>query len=300
MRSRTMTSRARLGGLALVALGLLAACGGDGGDGGGDRPSVSPTRTPTATLPGTGEPTSEAPTETPTVSPTETPTETPTPSPTPSPSPSPTRTPSIEVPSPTRTPSATTPPQETSTPSETASASETPTATPSTETTPDATEADAGEDPSADDGVPPWVWWALAALLLGCVVAVPLVVRARRRAAWRRDVERQESEVEWFARELLPELRRAGSHEEMAGGWAVSQNRVAAAEDALTVLESAAPDEAGRERARTLRDALRSARDRMRQLTAPAPPGTWALDLDTLMIDLETALRPASPTPPPG
>jgi hypothetical protein len=297
VRSRAMTSRARLGGLALVALGLLVACGGTGGD--GDGPSVSPTRTPTATLPGTGEPTSEAPTETPTVSPTETPT----PSPTRTPSievPSPTRTPTATVPSPTRTPSATTPPQETTTPSETASASETPTASPSTEAAPEATEADAGEDPSADDEVPPWVWWAVAALVVGCVVAVPLVVRARRRAAWRRDLERQESEVEWFARELLPELRRAGSHEEMAGGWAVSQNRVAAAEDALTVLESAAPDEAGRARARTLRDALRSARDRMRQLSAPAPPGTWALDLDTLMIELETALRPASPTPPPG
>ena len=147
--------------------------------------------------------------------------------------------------------------------------------------------------------MPSWVWWVAAAAVLGCLVAVPLVVRGRRRASWHRELERQEAEVEWFARDLLRELRLAGSHEEMAGGWAVSQKRVAAAEDELTVLESTAPDEAGRTRARSLRDALRDARARMQRLVAPGPHDTWALDLDTLMIELEGTLRPAaSPTPP--
>ncbi|HEU4337658.1 MAG TPA: hypothetical protein VFR45_10115, partial [Nocardioides sp.] len=113
--------------------------------------------------------------------------------------------------------------------------------------------------------MPPWVWWVAAALVLGCVVAVPLVVRARRRAAWRQRLQRQQAEVEWFARDLLRELRAAGSHQEMAGGWAVSRARVTAAEDELTVLESTAPDEAGRDRAQSLREASRHARDRMQQ-----------------------------------
>jgi len=143
------------------------------------------------------------------------------------------------------------------------------------------------------------VWWVAAAVVLGCLVAVPLVVRARRRSSWQRELERQEAEVEWFARDLLRELRLAGSHEEMAGGWAVSQKRVAAAEDELTVLESTAPDAAGGARARALRDAVRNARARLQRLAAPGPHDTWALDLDTLMIELEGTLRPAAaPTPP--
>ena len=146
--------------------------------------------------------------------------------------------------------------------------------------------------------MPSWVWWVAAAVVLGCLVAVPLVVRGRRRAAWQRGLERQESEVEWFARDLLRELRLAGSHEEMAGGWAVSQTRITAAEDELTLLESTAPDEAGRTRARSLRDALRSARARMQRLAAPGPHDTWALDLDALMIELEGTLRPTAPPPP--
>jgi predicted nuclease with TOPRIM domain len=85
----------------------------------------------------------------------------------------------------------------------------------------------------------------------------------------------------------------------MAGGWAVSQGRVAAAEDGLTVLESTAPDDAGEARARALRDAVRDARARMQRLVAPGQHDTWALDLDTLMIDLQSTLRPAAtPTPP--
>ncbi|MBM7514967.1 hypothetical protein JOD65_004511 [Nocardioides cavernae] len=281
-----MTRRVRLGGLLLVGLGLLAACGGSGGEGGG--PTVSPTRTPTATeLPSpTRTPTATLPSPTRTPSGTGTPTQTPTETPTETVTETPTATPTETV---TETP--------TETPTETVT--ETPTETP-TATAPEAPEEEAAEGQSdEDEGVPSWVWWVVAAVVLGSLVAVPLAVRARRRASWRRELERQESEVEWFARHLLRELRLAGSHEEMAGGWAVSQRRVAAAEDELTVLESRAPDEAGGARARSLRDALRTARARMQRLAAPGSHDTWALDLDTLMIELEGALRQgASPTHP--
>ena len=286
MRPSVMTRRVRLGGLLLVALGLLAGCGGSGGEGEG--PTVSPTRTPTATeLPSpTRTPTATLPSPTRTPSGTETPTQTPTETPTETVTQTPTETPTETV---TETP--------TETPTETVT--ETPTETP-TQTPTEAPEDQAAEGQSGeDDGVPSWVWWVAAAVVLGCLVAVPLVVRGRRRASWQRELERQEAEVEWFARDLLRELRLAGSHEEMAGGWAVSQKRVAAAEDELTVLESTAPDEAGRTRARSLRDALRDARARMQRLVSPGQHDTWALDLDTLMIDLQGTLRPAAtPTPP--
>jgi hypothetical protein len=257
VRTSSMTPRTGLVGLLLPVLGLLAACGGDAGDGEG--PPVSPTRTPTATE-----------------------------------LPSPTRTPTATLPSRTRTPSATESPSETAAPTRSPEPTQTPTQTP-TESAQPSPETEASEEqPSQDEGVPAWVWWVAAALVLGGIVAVPLAVRARRRAAWRRELDRQESEVAWFARALLPQLRSAGSHEEMAGGWAVSQTRLTVAEDELTVLESTAPDEAGRTRARSLRDASRHARSRMQQLAAPGPHDTWALDLDTLMIELEEMLRPAA------
>ena len=52
----------------------------------------------------------------------------------------------------------------------------------------------------------------------------PLVVRARRRSAWDQELAAEEGEVSWLARELLPELRRAASREEVAGGWTVSRH----------------------------------------------------------------------------
>jgi hypothetical protein len=142
------------------------------------------------------------------------------------------------------------------------------------------------------------VWWLLAAVLLGAAAAIPLLVRARRRKAWRLRLADAESGVRWFAADLLPGLRQVGSRDEVAGGWAVGSPRVADAEDRLTVLESTAPDDAGRERARSLRDATRLARERMEQLVAPGPHDTWALDLDAIMADLDAALGPARPAPP--
>ena len=146
------------------------------------------------------------------------------------------------------------------------------------------------------------MWWVLAALVLGSAVAVPLVLRARRRSAWGRALAEGEGEVAWLARELLPELRRGGSLEQVAGGWAVGRTRVTAAEDRLTVLESTAPDDVGRERARALREASRRAQAGMERLTGSGPHDTWALDLDAVIDDLEHVLRPSPDTsvPPPA
>ena len=271
---------------------LLVSCGGGDG-GGGARPSISPTRTPTASLPSP---------ELPSI--TRSPTRTGSPE-RPSPTRSPGRTESPERPTPTRSPEQTEspePPAPTPSPEQTASPTEPLTQGGSAIPTqnPDATDAPSpdsteGQDEAAppaaeDEGVPSWVWWLLAALVLGTAVAIPLVVRARRRNAWRRDLTEAEGELTWFARELLPGLRQVGSREQLAGGWTVGQPRVAAAEDRLTVLESTAPDEAGRARARSLRDASRWARGRMQQVTGPGSD-TWALDLDTIIADLETVLR---------
>ena len=260
----------------LVVLLLLVSCGS--GDGGEDaRPTVSPTRTPTATLPSP---------ELPSV--TRSPTRTGSPE-RPTPTRSPERTDGPQQPGPTRSPEAESPEGPL-----TEGGSALPTQDPAaTETlVPDSTEAEnEAPAPAEDEGVPPWVWWLLAALILGTAVAIPLIVRVRRRNAWRRDLAEAEGELAWFARELLPGLRQVGSREQLAGGWTVGQTRVAATEDRLTVLESTAPDDTGREHARLLRDASRQARSRMQQLTGPGPNDTWALDLDAIIADLEVMLR---------
>ena len=91
--------------------------------------------------------------------------------------------------------------------------------------------------------------------MLGAAIGIPLLLRSRRRAAWRAELAEAEGELAWAARELLPGLRTIGSREQVAGGWTVAAPRVAAAEDRLTVLESSAYDEGSRARARELRDA---------------------------------------------
>jgi len=127
-------------------------------------------------------------------------------------------------------------------------------------------------------------------------VTVPLLVRARRRRAWRADLSAAEDEVAWFARMLVPELRQAGSPERVAGGWTVAASRVSAVEDRLTALEASAPDDAGRARTRTLRDAVRSSRGRMQELLGSAAPDTLSHGLDAIAAELEAALRAASPS----
>jgi hypothetical protein len=241
----------------LLVVLLLISCGGcgggDGGGGEGGRPTVSPTRTPTATLP--------------------------------------------ELPSPTRSPDLTERPEEPAAQPSSSPPAQEPTAetpAPTAQETTGPADAPADEPAQAsgeDEGVQAWVWWLLAALVLGSLVGIPLIRRARRRDAWRREVVEAEGELAWCARELLPGLRRADSRAQVSGGWAVGRVRVVAVEDRLTVLESTAPDETDRQRARSLRDAARHARVNMERLIGPEPRDTWALDLDVIIVDLEVALR---------
>ena len=117
------------------------------------------------------------------------------------------------------------------------------------------------------------------------------VVRARRRR-WRERLEAAETEVGWLARELLPQLRDTGSLERVAGGWQVGLPRVTALEDELTVLESSTKKVEDAARARTLRDAVRSAHARVDSLVAGGGQDIWALDLDEIVALLESALTP--------
>jgi len=132
------------------------------------------------------------------------------------------------------------------------------------------------------------LWWVLAAIVIALAVGIPLLVRARRRSAWRDEFASAEGEVAWFARTLIPDLRRLSSPAEVVGGWNVAQSRVVAAEDRLTALQPTAPDDETRNRVTALRDAVRAARDRMGQAATPE-------QLDSVAADLEQALRPPPP-----
>lgn len=140
-----------------------------------------------------------------------------------------------------------------------------------------------------------WLWWLLAALIVALAVAAPLLLRARRRRAWQADLEAAEGEIAWFARVLVPELRLAESLDQAAGGWAVGSSQVSAIEDRLTALEATAPDDTGRTRARTLRDAVRAARNRLQILLTAGQVDTFQRDLDAVAAELERTLEVPQP-----
>jgi hypothetical protein len=138
------------------------------------------------------------------------------------------------------------------------------------------------------------LWWLFAAVAVALAVGIPLLARARRRQAWRSDLGAAESEVAWFARMLIPDLRRAGSADRIAGGWGVAASRVSALEDRLIALEMSAPDDAGRARALDLRDAVRSSRVHLEELVRSGASDTLMRDLDAIAARLESALQVAS------
>jgi hypothetical protein len=172
-----------------------------------------------------------------------------------------------------------------------AAASPTPTQTPpSTAAAPAATATDPADATSS--------WWLLLAVVVAAVVGVLLVLRrSRRRTAWRSELDDAEDEVAWLARTLIPELRRAASPEQAAGGWLVGSNRVGALADRLTALEATAPDEAGRARARELRTAVRTASSRLDSVISSGRLDNLQWDLDAVAVDLETAVDDRSPSP---
>ena len=285
-------------GLIVLAL-LLAGCDGDGLEGAGTRtpspsvalPTASATRSPIRTE-------TPMPTEAPSPTATRTPIRSETPTPTEAPSPTATRTQpatptTSEAPTPTRTVTATETETETASPTPTLSPSETPTPSPTESPTPSPSPS-AQAASTEDDGSPAWLWWLLAAVAVALAVGIPLLARARRRQAWRSDLGAAESEVAWFARMLIPDLRRAGSAGQIAGGWGVAASRVGALEDRLIALEMSAPDDAGRARALALRDAVRASRVHLEELVRTGATDTLMRDLDAIAARLESALQVAS------
>ena len=139
------------------------------------------------------------------------------------------------------------------------------------------------------------MWWLLGALVVALAVAIPLLVAASRRRAWRADLAAAEQEVGWFVQTLLPTLQQAGSATAVSGGWGVGEARVAAVEDRLTALAASARDDAGRARALALRDGVRLARERIRNL-AGSGAADLSRDLAAVAADLAATLR----LPPPA
>jgi hypothetical protein len=124
-------------------------------------------------------------------------------------------------------------------------------------------------------------------------VAIPLIVRARRRRAWTDELTAAVADVTWFAQELIPQLRSVGSPDQVAGGWAVGSGRVTAVEDRLVGLEATAPTDADRTRAGTLREAVREARQELDRRVAPGTPASPPQDLDAIASRLERAVAAA-------
>lgn len=296
---------ARVAALTVGAAILLTACGGGGEV---NLPTLSPSRTanvsptvtaPTATLPTVTGPAVTPPTVTlptrttsgtaePTSLPTTTTTRAPTPTePTQTSSPTePTATPTEPTPTPAETTS-----QASQTPSPTASET-TAVAQPSVPSTTVAAESTAGES----QGVPAWVWWLLAAIVIALAIAIPVLLRRRRMDRWLDDFARARAEVTWLARELIPQLRHTGSSQLVAGGLEMSSARIVAAEDQLTALIASAPDDVTLDRSRILRDALRDARTRLDAVASSGTDEALATDLDGIAGELEAALATTGPT----
>ena len=291
----TLVSHAAVIGLAAV---LVASCSGDGSI---TAPTVSRSRTMTASPTTTIEQPAPTRTENRPTTPTRG-----------SPSSSAPSSASSSASSPSSTTSATRPtlkpssgPTPTSKPSTatvTATASPQPTSpapasstvpSPSTTTLQPAAGAEA-----QTSGAPSWLWWLLGALAVAAAIAVPLLLRRRRRA-WEAELAAAEDEVIWLARDLVPQLRMASTADQVRGGWAVSAERVATAEDRLTALEATARREQDRTRARALRDVVRASRDRI-QAVASGAVADPSVELGRVATDLEAALAAASPptTPP--
>ena len=271
--------------LCVLALWPLSACGGNGGQGTTDRPSVTTSLSPTRTLP--------SPTRSPDA-PQQTESE-PNPSRSPAASPDTTRLPDTTGPAPTA--STTREPQSKS-PRATArtttvTAAPVPEATHSAPSPSPSPVAGAGQPTKNQDTASPATWLLLGLLVVAAALGTWLVVKARKRRGWLTRLEAAEEEVAWFARELVPQLRTSRSADEVVGGWHVAMPRAAAAEDQLTVLSSSARNREDAARALQLRDAVRSASQRLEALSGPGGHDQWALDLDDVEAILVAALGPS-------
>ncbi len=155
--------------------------------------------------------------------------------------------------------------------------------------------AAAGQPAQEADNGSTATWLLVGLLVVAAAVGAWLVVRARRRRDWLARLEAAEAEVAWFAHELVPQLRTSRSVGEVVGGWHIAAPRAASAEDQLTVLSSSAGNQEDAARAQQLRDATRSASQRLEALAGPGDHDQWALDLDDVEAILVAALGPSTP-----
>ena len=187
---------------------------------------------------------------------------------------------------------------------QTSTAIHTATATPTATTKPTtATGAASSNASSSASSTPAWVWWLVGAVVLGAAAATVLLLRRRsRRHAWRDEFTAAQGGVAWFAHELVPQLGRAPTAQQMAGGWRIQADRVIATEDQLTRLEVSAVDDVdGSGRAHALRDAVRAARMRLGALDTTADTATamnllssTATDLENALSSVDTAIQPSA------
>jgi hypothetical protein len=137
----------------------------------------------------------------------------------------------------------------------------------------------------------------LLVLVLAVVIAWLILRRSRNRRAWGARLASAVSEVGWFARDLIPQLRGSGSPAGVSGGWTVAAPRVDALEELLSQLITTAPGDRERARALTLRDAVRTSRDRVAAVArADDANAQWSLDLDDAQAPLLAVLVPPSAT----
>lgn len=137
-----------------------------------------------------------------------------------------------------------------------------------------------------------------ALVLIGAVLTAFLLRRRNRQRAWQEQFEAAMTDAAWFARDLIPQLERAPTPDQMAGGWRMEGARVVAAEDRLTGLVSATKTETDASRARVLRDAVRNARGRLDDLGAATDALTAGVALRSAVADVETALASVDPRTP--
>ena len=155
-----------------------------------------------------------------------------------------------------------------------------------------AAQANSGAD-EEDNGS--WWWLLVLVLVVAVVIAWLLLRRSRSRRAWDAQLASAESEVGWFARDLIPQLRGSGSPAGVSGGWTVAAPRVDALEEHLSRLITTAAGDQQRARALTLRDAVRTSRDRVVAVVRAGDANVqWSLDLDEAQAPLLAVLVPPS------
>jgi hypothetical protein len=247
----------------VVLLSLLTACGGSGSSGAIDHPSITASFSPTGDRP------------TATRSPSRTP-----------------DSPETSAPGPSSGPTS-----ELST--DNAPTSNAPTSNPPTSSEPavesSPPEKATGGGSGDEEDTQSWWWLLIPLLAVAGVVAWLILRRSRSREAWEARLASAESEVGWFARDLIPQLRGSGSAAGVSGGWAVAAPRVTSLDDDLSQLITTAPGDPQRARALTMRDAVRTARDRVAAVAGSTDPDAqWSLDLDDAQAPLLAALVPPS------